>query len=188
MAFTFTVEDGTGLAGANAYASVASVDDYHSGRGFAGWDGTNAQKQAAIVRATDHVDRVFRSRFKGVKNSSSQALEWPRYGATDGSGYELSSTELPSALTNAIAEYALRSLLIGVLTPDPSSPVPAQTFAVGESRQTSPAGDVIRSRDKVGPIESETEYRQQSAVLPRYPAADMMLADLLVPKGRAIRA
>lgn len=41
MAFAFIVEDGTGVADANAYADLAFVRDYHEGRGqLADWDGT----------------------------------------------------------------------------------------------------------------------------------------------------
>ena len=42
MAFTFTVEDGTGLAAANAYASLQDVRDHHDGRGqLTDWDGAD---------------------------------------------------------------------------------------------------------------------------------------------------
>ncbi len=49
---TFVVEDGTGLANANAYIAVAFADSYFADRGIQKWaDVTDASlKQQAIVQ------------------------------------------------------------------------------------------------------------------------------------------
>ena len=67
----FLVETGAGVPGANSYASVAFALAYLTDRGRAtenGWTAsTTAAKQAALIAATDHIERRFGSRFRGTK-------------------------------------------------------------------------------------------------------------------------
>lgn len=57
MAFQFTVEDGSGVEGANAFVSLAFVRDYHDGRGqLADWDG--AAVTSAITAADAGADTL----------------------------------------------------------------------------------------------------------------------------------
>lgn len=67
----FVVEDGSGVSLANAYASVAEVDAYLADRARSSensWDdASTAAKQAAIIKATDFVEKRFCGRFGGVK-------------------------------------------------------------------------------------------------------------------------
>lgn len=198
MAFTFTVEDGSGLAGSNAYLTVAAADDYHSGRGNTAWaEGavTTALKQDAIVRATDYIEKRFGTKFRGCRRSGDQALEWPRQDAWDDSGYAFA--DVPVKLQQAVAEYAIRSLTLFELSPDPRSPVQPQSHLTGATQSALPTGEVSKIREVVGPIEEETEFRNQSGAIsaagnasksslvsdyniPEYPAADMLLHGLLI--------
>lgn len=193
----FTLEDGTGISGANAYIDTAFADGYHGDRGFSAWEFsdvdktvviTSAQKQAAIVVATDHIDRVFGHLFRGYKASKNQSLEWPRVAAFDPYDYELSG--VPEALKKATAEYALRSLLLGTLTTDPPPRNSAQSFSAGSVATSagSGSGEVVKTKKKVGPIETETEYAgtrssgssaRVAQQLENYPAADLLLRPLL---------
>jgi len=197
MAFVFTVDDGTGLTGSNSYVSVSDTDDYHAGRGNTAWtDGsiTDASKEDALVRATDYVDKRFGPKYRGWRSSTTQALQWPRIDAEDDAGYLW--TGIPTKLKQAVAEYALRALSLHELSPDPLSPVPAQTHLVGTTRDLSSTGDVSSKTEKIGPIEETTEYRdletsvtaaglntKSSLVsdynIPEYPAADMLLDELI---------
>jgi len=197
MAFTFTVEDGTGLSTSNAYISISTADDYHSGRGNSEWDkaaNTDQLKQEAIVRATDYVEKRFGTRFRGKRSSKEQALSWPRMSAWDDDGYEFD--DIPVKLTQAVAEYALRAISVHELSPDPPSPVQAQSHVEGVTRDTTPTGGVKKTKEVIGPIEEETEYMKgendlsvasvsvkSSLVsdynIPEYPAADMLLHGLL---------
>lgn len=169
----FTVEDGTKPEGANAYISVAYADSYFTDRGIAAWTGDNAAKEKAIVKATDYIDKRFGRRFRGYRESRDQELEWPRMNAVDNDGWLLSNKdEIPRQLKKACAEYALRALT-AALVEDP----------------TGASGEVEAVREKVGPIEEETRYRAsvrspKSATvsdynIPEYPAADMLLEELL---------
>lgn len=185
----FTLEDGTGVAGSNGYIDETFADDYHTDRGQTAWlfsdtDGlvsiTLGQKQAAIIRATDHIDRVFGNAFKGYKSTDAQGLQWPRTGAYGPSGYTLQ--DVPSQLQRATAEYALRALLYGTLTPDPPPKGPRQDFSQGSSLPVygEGEGEIVAVREKVGPLETEVRYNKDSAgSLARLPAADLLLRDLL---------
>lgn len=211
MAFTFTVEDGTGLETANAYVSVSFADDYHDGRLHTAWTDaskTVTQKERAIVRATDHVDRLYGQWFRGRRRQKVQALEWPRIGAFDNDGYAMTSEdEVPRNLQRAISEYALRALLIGELTPDTPPPVPSQSLGIDDTNKSpsadSASGTITELREKVGPLEVATKYGSSvggstaagsskdplttvvaSGLLPSYPAADMYLQELLKPRDR----
>lgn len=162
----FTVEDGTGLADANAYAAVAFVDSYHSDRGNATWTGTSIVKEQAIIRATDYVERRFGLDFIGNKEFPDvQALSFPRINLYDREGYAVEG--VPTKLKQAIAEYALRALSADLLA-DPAS-----------------TDKITTLREKIGPIETETRYSENLVGydLPEYPAADALLAEYLASRG-----
>ena len=167
----FVEEDGTGLSTSNSYVSVSFADTYFSDRGNATWAAaTTGDKQAALVKATDYIDKLFGPKFRGFKQSQSQALEWPRIGALDNDDYLLNGVSLdaiPRALQKATCEYAVRALS-ATLAPDNSN--------VG----------VNVTRNKVGPIETEQELQTSGGTgvvspssLPDYPEAALWMQELL---------
>lgn len=162
----FTVEDGTGLEDANSYASVAFADTYFADRAVTTWTGDADAKQAALIKATDYIDFRWGGRFLGAQQfvDTPQALQFPRTG-NDLNGYAMDDT-VPVALQKACVEYALRALT-NPLAPDPTNDVA-----------------VTHMRRKVGPIETENTYSQQSQTgIKPYPAADMLLRTLVRPAG-----
>ena len=78
MALTLIKEDGTGLADANSYASVADGDAYHDGHLYASaWTAaSDAQKAVALVMASRLIDAEFQ--FNGTRTNVVQGLQWPR--------------------------------------------------------------------------------------------------------------
>lgn len=74
------IEDGTGLAEAESYISVADADSYCSKLGHAAWLAGLAEdkKETALRQATSYIDA--RYPFRGEKLTDDQALEWPRAG------------------------------------------------------------------------------------------------------------
>ena len=73
------VEDGTGLAGAESYVSVADADTYHDKRGNTAWVTlTTAQKERLLRIATDYMVAVYRLRWDGYRYTTTQSLDWPR--------------------------------------------------------------------------------------------------------------
>lgn len=168
MAFVFTAEDGTGLTAANSYATVDEFKDHHDGRGrdYAAY--TDPQIQAALVKASDYIDKRFGRRWKGYRGSKNQGLDWPRIDAFDESDFLLS--DVPDQLTKAAVEYAWLALTLGTEL----APVPAKT-----------AGRI--TKEKVGPIEtaygSDTQPMSSTGNLiqsiPEYPEADLWIEGLL---------
>ena len=156
----FTVENGTGLTNANAYASIVQVADYLSSRGDdESWVASNeSSKQVAIIRATDYIDNRWGGSFKGTPLLETQALAFPR------SGY---LAVLPALLIQATSEYAKRALS-GHLAVDPIPSVD---------------GVIKRKREKLASLEEETEYFEssnaQSSEYPVYPRADMLMERLI---------
>ncbi len=199
----FTVDSGSGDAGSNAYISVVDVDTHHADRGASNWtDFTTPEKQEAIVRASDYIDKRFGRKFVGLRKTKEQGLEWPRLDAFDQDGYLLSGTDdLPRQLLKACAEYALRAAVCGILAPDPPLPVPKQDPADLANRpDQAETGQLTRKREKVGPLEEDKWFETTSQVLgrnlaagatgvksglvndfliPEYPEADLWLEELL---------
>lgn len=196
----FTVEDGTGLANANAFISVAFYRTYHTERGRnvpASPTLADATIQTWIIRATDYLVKRFGLKFKGARTTMVQALPFPRTGITV-DGVEVDDASLPITLQQATAEYALRASLVPELAPDP--PLPFDTVD-SEGNTVSGSGPVIAKDEKVGPIEEATTYAGPKDiptsgkgsetvsgwVIPTYPAADLLIEPLISSSGKVIR-
>lgn len=200
----FQVESGSGDEGANAYIAVSYFRTHHTDRGnTAHQDFTDSEVEQGIIRASEYVDKRFGLRFVGLRKTKRQGLEWPRLDAFDADGFLLSGVDdLPRNLEKAVAEYTLRTLICGVLAPDPLLPVPKQdlTDSSGERDSDVITGEVTRRRDRVGPLEEERWYETRSQAvgrnlgsgargvqastlndfnIPEYPEADLWLEELL---------
>lgn len=156
------VEDGTIVAGAESYISVADADTYHSNRGATAWASlTTAAKEQALRKATDFMIQAYRQRWKGARMSATQALDWPRAwvylgpGANDEFPNLVADDVVPTEVKNACASLALRA----------------------SSADLAPDLSQGKKRVKVGPI--ETEYDPYSPQSKRYAAIDAALAPYL---------
>ena len=110
------VEDGTGVVGADSYATVAAADAYHLTRGNTAWAAaTNAQKEAALINASAYLDAAYN--FIGYRATTTQGLQWPRIVETYPVGPNVAAWP-PTGVINATYELALRALA-GALAPDP---------------------------------------------------------------------
>lgn len=152
---TFTVEDGTGLATANAYVSVATADAYFTERGDTTWTGSDATKQGAIIKATQFLDASYV--FTGVLRFDTQALSWPRAYATDKDGRALEADEVPQRVKDACCELAL--------------------YALGASLAPNIVGTDRVARVKAGSAEVEFETGARD-VGTRFALVDRLLAGL----------
>jgi len=159
-----TPETGAGLSTANSYVTLAEFKAHHTARGVASvTDGTydDATMEAAVVQATDYIDKLYGIKFKGVRLQSSQALAWPRVSAFDSSGYAL--TGVPSALKKATHEYGL--IVLGLDTKLAPNVEP----------------EVLETKEVVGPIESHVKYDLgKSSSTKEYPEADLWLKELVL--------
>jgi hypothetical protein len=76
---TLIVETGLVVAGAESYNSVAEITTYHANRGNTDWGLLSAPVQEQCARkATDYMIQVYRSRWKGIRYSALQTLDFPR--------------------------------------------------------------------------------------------------------------
>jgi hypothetical protein len=189
----FTPETGVGLAGANAYADRAFADAYFAERG--GQEATqwaavsDANKEAALVRASDYIDKRFWRKFRGYKGSTDQGLEWPRVDALSDAGWLLSG--VPVEVQRAACEYALRAYKYGALAPDPGTPISRTSMPGGAVAATNP-GFVTQKTERVGDLEESVSYQPPSSagsaglsstvspgVIPEYPEADLLIERVL---------
>ena len=147
------VEDGTGLANADALISVAYADDYHAARGNA-WAGTQTEKEQAIVKATDYMNVML---WAEGRMTDTQSLFVP---------FEVSA--FPDAIKRACAEYALRARS-AVLEQDGEAgpPVVSMTTKV-------PPG--IEESATYSTATSQRNARRS------YPAADRLIAPYLAAR------
>lgn len=164
MAVTVTVEDGTGLAGANAYNTVAlwKVFATQHGYDYSAYDDDNIG--AAVIRTTSAIDARYRARFPGFRlNLRAQALEWPRTGAIDIYGYTITGNEVPVEIVNAVNEGVWRELQDpGVLAPD---------LERGGNVKAIKAGSVA------------IEYANNATAMTFFTAIDNALSGLLIAAG-----
>jgi hypothetical protein len=138
----FVTEDGTGLANANAFISVAFANSHFADTGNTVWDAySDTVCEQAIVRATAYLSTAFS--WKGAPIAPRvQSLAWPRTGVTDGEGYEVPNNAVPIEIKRACAEIALREAATpGVMMPDVT------------------LSEAVK-REKIGPM--EVEYLNQN--------------------------
>jgi len=110
---TLIVEDGTGIAGAEAYASVAYADAYWAARpqsplSVAWAAATTATKEGGMREGADYLDAEYGDAYRGTKAGTVQGRLWPRSNANDDAGYPLPG--LPTELKNANCELAARAI------------------------------------------------------------------------------
>lgn len=167
---TIIVETGSGVAGAESYATVAQVDSYWSGRATnpnsAVWAAlTTASKESSLREATSYLDATYGASYIGKRRGYVQGLLWPRSGALDSDGYPL--PDLPQELVTAVAELAVRASTGTPLADD-----------------TNPLEMITKETKKVGPLEKTVEYASPVAVGGAtvnkvYGAVDGILAPIL---------
>lgn len=154
------VEDGTGLATAESYISVADADTRMTNLGNTNWTTLTAtEKEQALRRATVYMEQAYRSRWSGYRNGDTQALSWPRNGVVIDRYILVDDDVVPAAVADACADLAFRA-------------------AAGDLNADLERGVV---RKKVGPL--ETEYDRASPQSVRYRSIDMMLAPYLMGGG-----
>lgn len=159
MALTIIVEDGTGKADANSYATVAEGDAYHEGHLYASaWTGaTDERKGIALVMATRMINAAVQ--WAGERGSGEQALEWPRFrverpdlgriSALGAWGNYWPENEVPRPIKDATAEQA-RALLQKDLSATPASQG-VKSFSVGQGA----VAFEFDKHDRPGPLTDE---------------------------------
>lgn len=198
---TLRVEDGTIVANANGYVTLDEFRSFFEDRGYTAIaDGTgnftDDNCEAAIVKATDYVDKRWGMKFKGWRTDEDQTLQWPRTGVIDQSQFLIEDDVIPRHLKNAVYEYARLAIALAELLPVPAPNFNKLDPDTGESI-ASAGGPLFRERVVVGPIEDEKWYADPTKLelsgrasgvtsdmvstinLPEYPVADEWLRQLV---------
>lgn len=147
-----------------AYGTRVAADSYHTARLNAAWTGSDAVKEAALLRASDWIDGQYEYRFPGYPlTGSAQDRSWPRSDAFDRGGMIV--TGIPLRIEYATYEAALREIVTpGSLSPD---------YVASQ----------IVTKEKVGAIEvqyADAASAGSSGLVPMLTAIDNILAPLLM--------
>lgn len=160
------------------YGTISGFKAYLDARGVSYAGKTDDQITQALVRASSYIDGAYRAAFPGYKTGRrTQVLEWPRTNATDGAGNSLPSDEVPVEIETATYEGGIRELASpGSLAPD---------VAAG-------GGGIKRHREKIGPLDEETEYFSNGSTTAAFATIRQALGGLIRVSsgysGRAVRA
>lgn len=161
------VEDGSIVANANSYNSVADIRNYASDRGIT-LPIENDTVASFAISAMDWL-RQNDNKWKGEIVSTIQTLAWPRKNVIIGYTV-LPSDKIPTQIKSAqcqLCVYASQGIL---LTPATHT-------------------EKFLKREKLGPLEQE--YSETLAkyfgTLPGFPFVDSLISDLLRSGGAAIR-
>lgn len=157
------VETGAGLPNADSFISVEDADTYFAARGITLW-GTllTEEKEQALRRATDFMERRYGAQWAGQRLTLAQALSWPRVGVVY-QGWALPSDAVPQQVVKACAEFGFRAAG-GELDPDLGAQVKSET---------------------VGPI--STTYADGARQQVKYQAIDAMLGSLVTGAGNMVK-
>jgi hypothetical protein len=99
-----TVEDGSIVAGANSYISIADTRTYAAARG-ATLPVADADVEILLIKAMDYLESL-RDRYKGVKVSDVQPCQWPREGVMV-DNFDVAADAIPACLVSAQAQAAI---------------------------------------------------------------------------------
>lgn len=163
------IEDGSIVAGANSYVTVAEFVAFAQTRGEV-VPTTDAEVEPLLIGAMDYLES-FRSQFSGSQvEPGVQDLQYPRVGSTV-DGLDFPSDKIPKELKNAQCQLGIDKYLIGDLAPTETG------YAVAKEKV-----DVLE-------VEYATGGRLSGSAAPAaptFPKADKWLEPLL--KGNWFRS
>lgn len=153
-----TIEDGTGVPGANSYNSLPEIRSFASARGL-DLPAADADLEILAIQAFDYIES-FRTRFQGMKTTVSLRHQWPRSGVVV-DGYYVPSDVIPAELKDAHAQATVEAYSTDLM----SNP----TAAV--------------KKEKVDVLEVEYQESSPVSMSPSFPKVDAFLAPLLSSGG-----
>lgn len=161
------IEDGSIVANANSYVNLATARAYATARG-ADLPTDDTAAEILLIKAMDYLESK-RAEYQGRKTSTTQSLQWPRYGVRI-DGISFSSSAIPSELTSAQIQLSMEANTGTDLMPTRSS------------------GFI--TKDVTGPLETEYSEKVGISITPRISAVDALLQPLFnVPgRGAALRS
>ena len=100
---TLTIEDGTGVAGANSFATTAELDTYADNRGLT-LPATDDEKKQVLIQAADYLESL-EGFYQGWRTHETQVLVFPR-DSIYLHGVDIEGT-IPDVLKNAQCQLAV---------------------------------------------------------------------------------
>lgn len=163
------VEDGSNVADANSFVSLADYKTYASARGYS-VPADDAVTNAKIILSSDYL-LTLENEYKGQRTNADQALSWPRECAVISTRRDPATGCIPVFPDNEI----------------PSQLIQAQCEAVnflcgGGNFMPTQEGAFVVS-EKVDVIETKYSERINTTGAPSVPAVDAFLAPLLNDGG-----
>ena len=183
MASTLIVEDGTGVAGADSFVTLAECRQWSEDFYGHQLTGNDAVKDAALRRSAAWLSTYLANassiagfsgkyKWKGERTfGRAQSLAWPRTDATDGEDNAIGVNEIPVEVKNAqhiLARVEFQSP--GILTP---------SITLGNAVQSEKVGPL--SRSYFGAPSSASLSDQLASYRPEITAAIDTLKGLLEP-------
>lgn len=178
-------EDGTKVANANSYMSVAEADAYHLVMGNTAWpqpdeDGEEdaeaakvALKETALIQATQSLDLNYGDRYKSYPTYQDQSLQFPRMAFNINGWQVVNSTDIPKDLKNALAELALKQINGDDIFPQASKDENVKSVSKG-----------------LGPLKKDITYFKAAEVesYSGFNKVERILAPLLIPKKQTTKS
>lgn len=156
MAITITVEDGTGVADANSYVSIADARTYAANRGVT-LPADNDAVAAMLIKATDYLEAQA-CKYQGQKTNCDYALQWPRSGVVI-CCVEIANNVIPKQLKDAQSALVVAQNEGLVLQPNVT------------------AGDYV-TEETVGPITTKYADPIKAGITARFTGVDSLLEPL----------
>ena len=102
------VEDGTIVANANSYNTVAEIRAYAVARGST-LPVADEDVEVLAIQATDYLESFYK-KYQGYRTDpANQVLQFPRTGVVLYDDYEVGSNEIPTLLKNAHAQATIEA-------------------------------------------------------------------------------
>lgn len=156
MPILLIIEDGSGVANANSYATLAQTRQFATDRGIS-LPSVDDEIAAMLIKAVDYLESV-ECKYQGARTSIGQSLAWPRKNVTL-NGVAFPANVIPKNLVNAQIQCAIAINAGFDLLPNYG------------------AEDMI-VKEKTGPIETEYADPLQVDRIPTISAANALLAPL----------
>ena len=158
MALVLVKEDGSVVAGANSYASVADGDAYHDGHLYATvWTGADASiKAAALVMATRLIDGLFA--FNGTRATAQQVLQWPRLLC-----FDPDRPAIAAVPTIVIPWYYVPGNIVPV--PVVNAVIETARELIKKDRTDNPQGEGLKSSN-IGSMQMSYDKTDRAPILP----------------------
>lgn len=157
---TITVEDGSIVAGANSYVSLAEARAYATARAKP-LPTDDTALEALLILSVDYLEAQ-RARYQGSKVDATQELQFPREGVYI-DGVPLDATAIPSILKQAQIRLAMEA-------------------NAGVDLMPTRSGAFVK-KEEVGPIVTEYSEKVGISVQPEMSAVEALLEPLFAPRS-----